>query len=343
MQAKRPPPDVGLLGTVANVAFGSRRKLAGVTRLAGASKKGVYRAAFDDGFTAIIYIWDESEDYWPASEARSHGDPFAHASGLELFTSAHLRLSNLGVRAPTLYLADASRAHYPAEVALVEDLAGPSLEELLHDDIDRAMVVVRQLGEALQALHSDRAPTMGKLLHVNQRGAAAPEQDELVATHGCLAGAASCEQIVLARALADLAEASARVAAISAASARLEDSLRISAADITPRTEFSLIHGELGPDHVLVDSRDRPVVIDIEGLMYFDVEWEDVFLRLRFGANYGPLQAPGLDPLRLELYKLAMHLSLVAGPLRLLDGDFPDREPMMQIVESNIAQALSAP
>jgi hypothetical protein len=36
-----------------------------------------------------------------------------------------------------------------------------------------------------------------------------------------------------------------------------------------------------------------------------------------------------------------MHLSLVAGPLRLLDGDYPERELMMQIAESNALQALS--
>jgi hypothetical protein len=36
-----------------------------------------------------------------------------------------------------------------------------------------------------------------------------------------------------------------------------------------------------------------------------------------------------------------MHLSLVAGPLRLLDGDFPDREFMMNIAEFNLQQACS--
>jgi hypothetical protein len=59
--------------------------------------------------------------------------------------------------------------------------------------------------------------------------------------------------------------------------------------------------------------------------MYFDPEWEHVFLRLRFGRDYRFLGASGLDPDRLRLYQLAMHLSLVAGPLRLLDGDFPAR------------------
>lgn len=34
-----------------------------------------------------------------------------------------------------------------------------------------------------------------------------------------------------------------------------------------------------------------------------------------------------------------MHLSLVAGPLRLLDGDFPDRAFMQDIAEHNLQQA----
>ena len=38
---------------------------------------------------------------------------------------------------------------------------------------------------------------------------------------------------------------------------------------------------------------------------------------------------------------LAMRLSLVAGPLRLLDGDFPDRAFMQEIAEHNAKEALA--
>jgi hypothetical protein len=92
---------------------------------------------------------------------------------------------------------------------------------------------------------------------------------------------------------------------------------------------------------VLVDREGHPVLIDIEGLMYFDAEWEHVSLALRFGRQYRMLREPGLDSARLNLYRLAMHLSLVAGPLRLLDGDYPDREPMLSIAEYNTQQVLA--
>jgi hypothetical protein len=74
--------------------------------------------------------------------------------------------------------------------------------------------------------------------------------------------------------------------------------------------------------------------------MYFDVEWEHVFLRLLFGEHYERLDNRALDPQRMRFYSLALHLSLVAGPLRLLDGNFPRREFMMGIVEWNLHQVL---
>lgn len=135
-------------------------------------------------------------------------------------------------------------------------------------------------------------------------------------------------------------EAASRDPRIDAARVRLEERLRDLAGAVRPRERYAVVHGELGPDHVLVDADGHPVVIDIEGTMYFDVEWEHVFLRIRLGDAYGPLAVAGLDGDRLALYLLAQRLSLTAGPLRLLDGDFPDRATMAGIAEHNLRAAL---
>jgi hypothetical protein len=119
-----------------------------------------------------------------------------------------------------------------------------------------------------------------------------------------------------------------------------ERALKEMAAAVEPRADYGLIHGELGPDHVLVNEQDEPVLIDIEGTMFFDVEWEQVFLGFRFGEHYERLRIDGLDERRMRFYRLAQHLSLVAGPLRLLDGDFPHREAMMGIAEAHKEGAL---
>ena len=98
-------------------------QVAGVTRVRGGSKKGVYRLSCADGFSAILYVWSRAEDYWPADPDAEAEDVFTHASGLRLFTACAKRLEAAGVRIPRVYLADASHAVYPADVALVEDVA----------------------------------------------------------------------------------------------------------------------------------------------------------------------------------------------------------------------------
>jgi len=151
----------------------------------------------------------------------------------------------------------------------------------------------------------------------------------------------SCEQVVLDRAVQHLMEAASRDDRVAQVRERLDAKLRELVSGIQPRDEYSLIHGELGPDHVLVNERGDPVIIDIEGAMFFDVEWEHVFLRLRFGKHYAHLYTDYLDDQRMRLYSLAMNLSLVAVPLRLQDTDYPERDFMREVAESNFQRALT--
>lgn len=68
----------------------------------------------------------------------------------------------------------------------------------------------------------------------------------------------------------DLDEAASRDTRIATARDRLEAMVRGLADTVGPRSEYGPVHGELGPDHVLVDRHGRPVLIDIEGLMFFE-------------------------------------------------------------------------
>ncbi|MFD2686327.1 phosphotransferase family protein [Streptomyces phyllanthi] len=314
------------LAGAARAALGGGRRLEAVERVAGGSKKGVYRLVMDDATTAIAYLWDAAENYWPAAEGDDDlTDPFSPGLGLDLFEAAHARLDALGLRVPAIRLVDRDGAHHPAGLAIVEDLPGENLEELLARDPSAAAPVMARLGEALEAMRGYRASTYGKVAVVDGGGTSR---------------GTSCEGVVLDRALRDLAEAASRDPRIAAARDRLEERLLGLAAAVRPRTEYAVVHRELGPDHVLVDADKNPVAIDLEGLMYFDVEWEHVFLRIRLHDAYRPLEVDGLDEDRLALYMLAQRLSLTAGPLRLLDGDFPNRAFMASIAEYNLKKAL---
>ncbi|MFD5482464.1 phosphotransferase family protein [Streptomyces hawaiiensis] len=314
------------LAGAARAALGGGRRLEAVERVAGGSKKGVYRLVMDDATTAIAYLWDDAENYWPAAEGDDDlTDPFSPGLGLDLFQAAHARLDALGVRVPAIRFVDRDGAHCPADLAIVEDLQGENLEELLARSPGAAAPVMDRLAESLEAMRGHRAPAYGKVAVVDGGGTSR---------------GTSCEGVVLDRALRDLAEAASRDPRIAGARDRLEERLLGLAAAVRPRAEYAVVHGELGPDHVLVDTDGNPVAIDIEGTMYFDVEWEHVFLQIRLHDAYQPLRVGGLDEDRLALYMLAQRLSLTAGPLRLLDGEFPDRAFMAGIAEHNLKQAL---
>lgn len=312
------------LGGVVNAVFGSSRTLVEMARLAGGSRKGVYRLKLDDGCTSILYVWSESENYWPASQADS-SDASAEPSDVDLFVANHARLEALGVRTPSVYVVDTSHRNYPDDFAVVEDVHGGTLEDLIGRSPAAAGAALHELGAMLATMHRHRSSSLGKLALVEADTA---PQD------------LSADQVVLNRALRHLTAAADRVARIAEVQDNIEASVRSLAAAVTPRHGYGLIHGELGPDHVLIAGDGRPVLIDIEGLAFFDIEWEHAFLRLRFGSQYEPLQVPDLDPARMRFYEFAQSLSLIEGPLRIADGDFPHRDAMIEIATLHTDKVL---
>src|SRR5579862_965001 len=113
------------LTSLVRAAFGPARHLRTVVRLRGGSKKGVYRLLFEDASTAILYVWNAAENYWPPLPDGIYSertDPFADASGFDLFEACHARLEEIDVRTPQVYFLDRSRSHLPAESAVIEDV-----------------------------------------------------------------------------------------------------------------------------------------------------------------------------------------------------------------------------
>jgi hypothetical protein len=313
---------------VVRAALGGDRRLLGAERLGGGSKKGAYRLRLDDGGTVLAYIWDDAEDYWEGvlpEHADDPADPFAHSSGLPLFEAAARRLASAGVRCPEILFMDRSRALYPADIAVVEDVTGGSLEALVEEDPAAAERPLSVLADWLAAMAVVRGSSLGQVAFVDAGGRSSWT---------------SCESAALDRALAELSEVAGRDERVAGAHGRLEELLHSLAEPIEPRAAWALVHGELGPDHVLLDHRGEPVLIDIEGVKYFDVETEHVWARMRFGEHYAKLYRGGLDEDRLRFYQFCTTLSLVAGPLRIADTSHPDREWFRELAELKLGEVL---
>lgn len=311
--------DGARLNRAARAAFGGRA-LVDVRRLAGGTRKGVHRLTFADGGSAVAYVWTPEENRWPERHDEADpADPFTASAGPEPYLAAHRRLAALGLRTPEIFLVD-------GDVAIVEDFPGDTLMGRLAADPAAAEPTVRQLAGDLATMRAARGPAYGKVSFVD--GGGTPRES-------------SAEGDALRYGRRMLAEAAARDPRIAVHAASIADRLSELCAAVRPRAEYSVVHGELGLDHVLVAPDGRPVLADTEDLMYFDVEWEHVFLRIRLGDDYRRLAVDDLDEGRFAFYLLVQRLSLTAGPLRLLaTGRAPDPAFMRRIAEINGAEAV---
>lgn len=313
-------------------ALGRPVQVGKVRRLRGGTKKGVFRVTTTTGTSVVLYVWQEDEDWWSTStDPAADVEPFTPSNGMTLLTSAYEHLTAIDVSVPAVLHAEYRSAGLPADCAVVEDVTGRSLEELLADDAVSATPVLAELKGFLLRMATTTSSHYGKV--ARGRGG------EPVAGVETL----PFSEVVLQRALRHLTAAAVREPRLAAVAGRVEAALHQRAAAVQPRegATYSLTHGELGPDHVLIDAAGRPVLIDLEGLMWGDVEWDHAFLMMRFHEHYEALRIPGLDEERLQLYRLALHLSLVEGPLRLIDTGFPDVDSMARIAEHNLGRVLS--
>lgn len=138
-------------------ALGAACRIVGVDRLRGGSKKGVYRIRLKGAETASVIVcrWADGENFWPGAAEDDRKDPFAPASGLVPFRAARHRLEEIGARVPHLLLADHTKQRYAADIAVVEDIPGGTLEALF------GPCPARSRPATPRSLHAGHAPFPG--------------------------------------------------------------------------------------------------------------------------------------------------------------------------------------
>jgi hypothetical protein len=286
--------------------FGTGYLVASVSKMQGGAQKVVYKIDCSNRFSCVLYVWDLAMNYF--QEEKANEDINEQSYGGDLFELNSKYLTQQGVRTPALYDLNKERNRYPFDFALVEYVDGQKAEAYFHHSDYRVQdTVFHRLVDMLSGMHANERHTYGKL---NQMGI--PKK--------------KCHQLKMENAIVQLSYASQYMDEIRANQSKLLDTLYEFESRIEPRSRYGFIHGELGPDHVLVNDNLETYLIDIEGAAFFDIEHEHSFLELRFGDYYRYLKKDTLDPNRMLFYRLHHHISLTSGGLKLLHRGFPDKQ-----------------
>ncbi|XEC96324.1 phosphotransferase [Paenibacillus tarimensis] len=299
--------------------FGTGYRVAVITRMYGGAQKVVYKVDCDNGFSCVLYVWDISKNYF--QQEVENLDMTERSYGAELFELNNRYLTLQGIRTPALYSLNQEKNVCPFDYALVEYVHGQKAEVYFQADSKIRDELFHQLGDMLSAMHADERQVYGKLDYDGSR-------------------TDMCHRMMMENAADWLSYASEHIQSIAANQSKLLDTLYALESKMKPRARYGFIHGELGPDHILVNENLEPYLIDIEGAMFFDIEHEHCFMEIRFGDHYRYLTNDSLDPDRMAFYKLSHHISLTTGGLKLLHRAFPDQKLAHQIYDYNYRSAL---
>ena len=291
--------------------------------LRGGAQKEVHRIRCSNGFRFVLYNWDVERNYFREELEREEQDSPISGFGGEAFRAASVFLNSLQIRTPELYHFEPAGAIVGAAFAFVEFIEGREASDFFAAEPQLQDRIFEPLAEMVNTMHRQERTFWGRLQE-------SPPPALSAGCHKPMLPALHRELDYLAKGMPAIHQHAGEFA-------RVMDDL---AAAIEVRPQYGFIHAELGPNHVLVDKQLRPYLIDLDGALYFDPEYEHSFLEFRF-ANYGRYFANSrLDPVRMAFYKLNHHLSYTAGAHRLLQRGYPDAEEVKGIMDYNRDQAL---
>ena len=302
----------------AKKVFGESYIVEKIDRLYGGAQKGTYKVKCINGFEFVLYIWDERTSYFSKYEDKR--DLF-RTRGADLFLSNHRVFENNKVPVQNLYYIDMSKEIYGFDYAFVKYISGKEIEAYMNESEVYVKQLFMALGDSIRKLHMIKRDYAGIIDE--------PQKEEF-----------KCEDYILSNVENDMNYLIKNCSEIADNRNELKQSYISLYKNIKPRKEYVLIHGELGPNHVLVDESNDICIIDIECAKYFDKEYENSFLEFRFGDYYKYLKEENLDLDRMKFYKLSHHIGCLAGAVKLTKEEYYDMEDVNGMIKYNLEQIL---
>lgn len=289
--------------------FGKERTLKDIERLLGGAQKHTYMATLDNGFKFVVYVWDKSTNYFFDSE-RVDNNTFLSSSPLMFKLNNELMIKH-GVRTPQLYYIDSNFEELT--YAFVEYIEGFDLDYIIENQPNCLNEVLESLKESIDNLHEIKGNKVGQLNNLLGKS--------FNPINYCYEEAMQNIKYLI--------KVDSDNSNIYLSLNELLENLMI---NIEKRSEFKLIHSELGPNHVMADKNNNAYIIDIEGARFFDLEYEESFLKIRFDSNYKYLKGDNLDETRMEFYHICHCVGNLAGAYELLYKNYYDKEDVLGMI-----------
>lgn len=299
--------------------FGEKYIVEKIDRLYGGAQKGTYKIQCTNGFVFVLYIWDKRTSLF--SKYENKNDIF-RSNGADLFLASHKVFEDNNIPVQKLYYIDMTKKVYDFEYAFVEYISGKEIETYMDKSESEVKQLFISLGDSIRKLHRIKRSFTGTI--------EAPQKEEF-----------KCEEYILYIIETEMNYLIGNCNEVAKKEKEIREAYNDLYKNIKPRKEYAFIHGELGPNHVLVNKNREMFFIDIECAKYFDKEYENSFLEFRFGDYYKYLEEENLDKYRMKFYKLSHHIGCLSGALKLTKEDYYDMKDVNGMIKYNLEQVLS--
>ncbi|MBP3428737.1 MAG: phosphotransferase [Clostridia bacterium] len=289
--------------------FGKEYKLASMERILGGAQKYTYLAKCTNGFEFIIYQWGNETTYF-----ENYGENAVFcSSGAKLFQSNNELMRKHGVLTPKLFYMDRTRNECDYDFAFVEYVKGHDMDYIIAKEPYRLQKVLESLRTSIDRLHGIKSETAGQIDRMQ-----------------------TSDFDVISFELEQLRQNSSYLREYdneySDYYVQVETKATEYASKLKKRKEYTFIHSELGPNHVIVDEDDNAYLIDIEGAKFYDVEEELSFLDIRFNKILETAES-AVDEQRMHFYYLGHCLGNLQGAIELKRQGYYDMDDLNGMIE----------
>ena len=289
--------------------FGEEYELASMERILGGAQKYTYLAKCTNGFEFIIYQWGSETTYF-----KNFGEDSVFCSNsAKLFQSNNELMRKHGVLTPKLYYMDRTRGECEYDYAFVEYISGHDMDYIIEKEPHRLQKVLESLRVSIDRLHGIKSEVPGQIDRMQES-----------------------DFDIISFELEQLRQNSEYLKRYDNEYinyyVQVEAKAKQYANTLKKRKEYTFIHSELGPNHVIVDKDDNAYLIDIEGAKFYDIEEELSFLDIRFDKMLATTEDV-VDEQRMNFYYIGHCLGNLQGAIELKKQDYYDMDELNGMIE----------